>query len=106
MKSSCLKYLLPMLLFAMAGATRAQLVNGNFETGDLTGWTLFNTVGSGTPYGTEQGGTAVAQAVPFDTAGLRTARNLKWVKPPALLAAEAWDRGPAFINMCRWLRAS
>ncbi len=69
MKSFCLKYGLPILLFAMAGTTRAQLVNGNFETGNLTGWTLFNTTGSNTPYGVEQGGTAVAQAVQFDTAG-------------------------------------
>ncbi|HLX94793.1 MAG TPA: hypothetical protein VKU37_03535 [Verrucomicrobiae bacterium] len=68
MKSFCLKYLLPTWLFAMAGTTQAQLVNGNFETGDLTGWTLFNTVGSNTPYGVEQGGTAVARAVQFDTA--------------------------------------
>jgi hypothetical protein len=69
MKISSLKCLLPMFLFAVAGTTQAQLVNGNFETGDLTGWTLFNTAGSNTPYGVAQGGTAVAQVVQFDTAG-------------------------------------
>lgn len=53
----------------MAETTPAQLINGNFETGDLTGWTLFNTVGSNTPYGLERGGTALAQAVSFDTVG-------------------------------------
>ncbi len=69
MKSFCLTYGLPLFLFVVAGTTQAQLVNGNFETGDLTGWTLFNTVGSNTPHGVERGGTAVAQAVQFDTAG-------------------------------------
>ncbi len=69
MKTFTSKYLLPILLLAMAVTSRAQLVNGNFETGDLTGWTLFNTVGSNTPYGVGQGGTAVAQTVQFDTAG-------------------------------------
>ena len=69
MKTSSLKYLLSLFLFAVAGTTQAQLVNGNFETGDLTGWTLFNTVGLNTSHGVERGGTALAQAVPFDTAG-------------------------------------
>ena len=69
MKTSSLKYLLPLFLFAVAETTPAQLINGNFETGDLAGWALFNTVGSNTPYGVERGGTALAQAVSFDTTG-------------------------------------
>jgi hypothetical protein len=69
MKSFCLTCWLPLFLFVVAGTTQAQLVNGNFETGDLTGWILFNTVGSNTPYGVERGGTALVQAVQFDTAG-------------------------------------
>ena len=71
MKTSSLKYLLPLFLFlfVVADTTPAQLINGNFETGDLAGWTLFNTVGSNTSYGVERGGTALAQAVSFDTAG-------------------------------------
>src|SRR5262249_55483635 len=40
-------------------ARGGQLVNGGFETGDLTGWTLFNTA---------LGGTALADVVSFDTA--------------------------------------
>ena len=73
MKTSSLKYLLPLFLFAVAETTPAQLINGNFETGDLTGWTLFNTVGSNTPYGVERGGTALAQAVSVRYGGNRRA---------------------------------
>ena len=56
-----LKYSLSALLLAAAGAAQAQLVNGNFATGDLTGWNLFST---------PQGGSAITpQVVLFDTAG-------------------------------------
>ncbi len=61
MKSPSLKYYLSVLLLAASGAAQAQLVNGNFATGDLTGWTLFNT---------PNGGSAITpQVVLFDTAG-------------------------------------
>jgi len=69
MKISALALLSLLLLFAMVETTQAQLINGNFETGDFTGWTEFNTVGGSTPYGQEAGGTALYQVVPFDTAG-------------------------------------
>jgi hypothetical protein len=56
-----LKCSLSALLLVAAGVAQAQLVNGNFATGDLTGWTLFNT---------PQGGSAITpQVVLFDTAG-------------------------------------
>jgi len=56
-----LKYSLSALLIAAAGAAQAQLVNGNFATGDLTDWSPFNT---------PQGGSAITpQVVLFDTAG-------------------------------------
>lgn len=73
MKTTPLTQLALLLLFAMAGTARAQiLINGNFETGDFTGWTEFNTVGGSTPYGQEAGGTSVYQVVQFDTAGTGT----------------------------------
>lgn len=72
MKISTSTFLAPLLVFAMAGATQAQLINGNFETGDFTGWTEFNTVGGSTPYGQEAGGTVLYQVVQFDTAGTGT----------------------------------
>jgi hypothetical protein len=49
-----------LLLFAMSVLAQGQLINGNFETGDLTGWTPFNTL---------HGGTGGPQAVQFDTTG-------------------------------------
>jgi hypothetical protein len=42
------------------GAAQAQLINGNFATGDFTGWTLINT---------SNGGSALTQVTLFDTAG-------------------------------------
>ncbi|HLX72336.1 MAG TPA: hypothetical protein VKV04_22180 [Verrucomicrobiae bacterium] len=63
MKTITLTPLSLLLLFAMAGTARAQLYNGNFETGDFSGWTEFNTV---------NGGTSVYQVVQFDTAGTGT----------------------------------
>jgi hypothetical protein len=47
-----------IVLIAFSGT--AQLINGNFATGDFTGWSLFNT---------PNGGTSVAQVVPFDITG-------------------------------------
>ncbi|HEV2320547.1 MAG TPA: hypothetical protein VGV18_12400 [Verrucomicrobiae bacterium] len=47
-----------IVLIAFSGS--AQLINGNFATGDFTGWTLFNT---------PNGGTSVSQVVPFDITG-------------------------------------
>jgi hypothetical protein len=63
------RILLAALVVLSAPSSQAQLINGNFETGDLSGWTLYNTSGPGSPFGDGQGGTAVAQAVLFDTAG-------------------------------------
>ena len=63
MKTTALMLLSPLLLFAMAVAAPAQLINGNFETGDFTGWTEFNT---------SAGGTSVFQVAQFDTAGTGT----------------------------------
>lgn len=68
--SRVLLLLLPLLIARTTQA--ALLINGNFETGDFTGWTEFNTVGGGTPYGQEAGGTSVYQVTPFDTAGSGT----------------------------------
>ncbi len=45
---------------ALAGAAHAQFVNGNFETGNFTGWTLGLTSG---------GATAVQQVIDFDIDG-------------------------------------
>lgn len=72
MSSSYLKYSIFALLLGAAGTSQAQLINGNFETGDFTGWTEFNTVGGSTPYGQEAGGTARYTVVLFDTAGTGT----------------------------------
>jgi hypothetical protein len=69
MKPSCLKCLLAALLLAKAATTHAQLVNGNFATGDLTGWTLYDTQGIGPIGFPSYGGTALAGVVQFDTAG-------------------------------------
>lgn len=63
MKTSTLTQLSLLLVFAIAGTARAQLINGNFETGDFTGWTEFNT---------PNGGTGIYQVTQFDTAGTGT----------------------------------
>jgi hypothetical protein len=63
------------VFLVLAGTARAQLVNGNFGTGDLTGWSVSDTVGPVTPYGLEGGGTAVQQVVSFDTEGTGTPVN-------------------------------
>ncbi len=47
-------------IIPLSVSAQGQLVNGNFATGDLTGWTLFNT---------PNGGTSTAQVVQFDAAG-------------------------------------
>jgi hypothetical protein len=61
MKSAHLKCLLFALLFTTAETAPAQLINGDFETGEFTDWTLFNTT---------HGGSAITpQVVQFDTAG-------------------------------------
>jgi len=51
------------LLFIASFASEAQLINGTFESGDLTGWTVFNDT-NGTAGG--------AKVVLFDTAGTGT----------------------------------
>lgn len=51
--------------FIAASAT-AQLVNGNFETGNLTGWTVFNDT---------NGATGPVSIVPFDITGSGTTSN-------------------------------
>jgi hypothetical protein len=48
-----------VVLFAARADSEAQLINGDFQTGDLTGWTLFTTA---------QGGLGGATVVLFDTA--------------------------------------
>jgi hypothetical protein len=48
-----------VLLLASAAGARAGLINGDFETGDLTGWTVFDTT---------HGGTNLADVTLFDTA--------------------------------------
>jgi hypothetical protein len=58
-----LKCMLCALVLAMARDSQAQLVNGDFETGDFTGWVL---------YTTPDGGLGDPQVVPFDTAGTGT----------------------------------
>lgn len=58
------KYSLCLVLLSVAGASQAQLVNGNFETGDLTGWTPFLDQPGG-----EDNGPSVVQ---FDVAGTGT----------------------------------
>jgi hypothetical protein len=55
-----LKFLFSFSLMVTAGAAQAQLINGNFATGDFTGWTLINTA---------NGGSALTQVTLFDTAG-------------------------------------
>ena len=55
--------LISVLLLMLSVSTRAGLINGDFETGDLTGWTTFNT---------PNGGTALSDVVLFDTAGTGT----------------------------------
>ncbi len=60
------------VFLTVAGSTQAQLINGDFETGDFTGWTYFNTVGGNTPFGIASGTTLAFQVVPFDTAGTGT----------------------------------
>lgn len=75
MTKTCLKYILSALLVVTAGSAQSQLVNGNFGTGDFTGWTLYDTQGYGLfgYYGT--GGSALTQVTPFDTAGTGTPVN-------------------------------
>jgi hypothetical protein len=60
MKVKIVCYLLGGAAILAGSAAQAQLINGNFATGDLTGWTLMDT---------PNGGTAVVQVVQFDTAG-------------------------------------
>jgi hypothetical protein len=54
------------ILFFIATSATAQLVNGNFATGNLNGWTVFNDT---------NGTTGPASVVPFDIAGTGTATN-------------------------------
>jgi hypothetical protein len=68
-KAAFSRITLCVIMFVVAGTGRAQLSNGDFATGDLTGWCISNTVGPMTEYGLETGGTRVAQVVLFDTAG-------------------------------------
>ena len=58
-----------LILLAMLAAAQGQLVNGNFATGDFTGWTIFNTSVFEAGYGNASGGSALTQVVLFDTAG-------------------------------------
>jgi hypothetical protein len=67
MKFFDLKYLLPLLSFAIAGTLQAQLLNGDFETGNLSHWTTFTTSNGnlGSYYG-------LPNVVCFDVAGTGT----------------------------------
>ncbi len=58
-------YSILVLLFAALSAS-AQLINGNFATGDLTGWTTFNDT---------NGTTGPVSVVPFDITGTGTIAN-------------------------------
>lgn len=49
--------------FAVMPASGGVLVNGDFETGDLTGWTVFTTSSNGT------NGAGLPDVVPFDVTG-------------------------------------
>ena len=60
------KYLMIVLLLGVAAVCPAQLVNGDFATGDFSGWTVFTDPGGDT------GGAAV---VLFDITGTGTAAN-------------------------------
>jgi hypothetical protein len=61
MKKQCiLRYLLAGTALLAALGAHGQLVNGNFATGDFTGWALFNT-----PNGTN----SLAQVTQFDITG-------------------------------------
>lgn len=69
MKMSCFRAsILTALLLStrQASADPIALMNGDFETGDFTGWTLFTT---------EFGGIGSPAVVPFDTDGDSTATN-------------------------------
>lgn len=54
------------LIWASAASSRVLLVNGDFQTGDFTGWTFFTT---------SQGGVGQATVVSFDTANTGTASD-------------------------------
>lgn len=54
---------LALVLLGTGGTANAQLVNGDFETGDFTGWTLIST---------PNGGSSFTQVGSFDTAGTGT----------------------------------
>ena len=43
MKSLSVRHFLPLLFLAVLRTAYGQLINGDFNTGDFTGWTLFNT---------------------------------------------------------------
>jgi hypothetical protein len=58
-----MKPLVPILLIGIAMSARAQLINGDFQTGDFTGWTFFTTA---------QGGIGQPQVTLFDTADTGT----------------------------------
>src|SRR6267154_1057863 len=64
MKSCCLKLFIFVSLLALPEVIHAQLINGNFETGDLTGWNTFNTLNGGTSVGPD--------VVQYDTKGTGT----------------------------------
>ncbi|HXC98478.1 MAG TPA: hypothetical protein VN048_03990 [Verrucomicrobiae bacterium] len=96
----CPKYLLSALLLAVAGTTQAQLVNGDFATGDFTGWTLYNTQGVAVIGGFQYpayGGTLVEQVAPFDTAGTGTPQNSAEFQvgevPPGLIGGGGLGQG-------------
>jgi len=67
MKSFNLKPLLPLLAFALAGTLQAQLLNGNFETGNLSHWTTYTTSNGnlGSYYG-------LPNVISFDVVGAGT----------------------------------
>ncbi len=60
------KTLLILIFLLLPGASHAALINGGFETGDFTGWTITDT---------DNGRTAVQEVVPFDVDGDGTASN-------------------------------
>ncbi len=70
MKFSSLRHLLPLLSFAVAGTLQAQLLNGDFETGNLSHWTTFTTSNGnlGSYYG-------LPNVVSFDVAGTGTSSD-------------------------------
>lgn len=75
-----------LVLFLTLGIrAEAQLVNGNFETGDFTGWTLYNE---------EHGTLGVTNIVVFDTAGTGTSSQcaqFEVEKSEVIVKGQSWS---------------